>query len=123
MSGFIYRDEIEGYSFIFRDRSKEDIDVTVEQCPSPYHPFDKDCPLWEEPEDSSYDPVKRPSHYNQHPSGVECIEITQHMNFPLGSAIKYIWRADLKGNAIQDLEKAREYLDVEIAKRKKLSGG
>ena len=57
-----------------------------------------------------------PPHYQRHPSGVECIEITEHMNFCLGNAIKYIWRAGLKNNAIEDLEKARWYLDREIAR-------
>ncbi len=61
-----------------------------------------------------------PPHYQAHPSGVECITITKHMNFCLGNAIKYIWRAGLKGDAIEDLEKARWYLDCEIAR---LQGG
>ena len=65
----------------------------------------------------SKDAVKHPKHYTNHPLGVECIEITKHMGFCLGNAMKYIWRADLKGNAIQDLEKAKEYIDIEIAKR------
>lgn len=55
-----------------------------------------------------------PPHYQTHPSGIQCIEITEHMNFCLGNAIKYIWRAGLKNNAIEDLEKARWYLDREI---------
>ncbi len=38
------------------------------------------------------------------------------MSFCLGNAIKYIWRADLKGNAIEDLQKARWYVDREIAR-------
>lgn len=59
------------------------------------------------------DPIN-PSHYQDHPSGVECIQITEHMNFCLGNAIKYIWRAGLKNNAIEDLKKARWYLDREI---------
>lgn len=63
------------------------------------------------------DTVNHPKHYNAHPSGVECIEITQHMNFCLGNAVKYIWRADLKGDAITDLEKARWYIEQEIARR------
>lgn len=66
----------------------------------------------------SDDPVSHPKHYTSHPSGVECIQITEHMGFNLGNAVKYIWRADLKADAIQDLEKARWYLDREIAKRK-----
>jgi Protein of unknwon function (DUF3310) len=62
------------------------------------------------------DPVNKPKHYNSHPSGVECITITQHMPFVLGNAMKYIWRADLK-NGIEDLKKARWYLDLEIKRR------
>lgn len=65
------------------------------------------------------DPVNHPSHYTSHPSGVECITITEHMGFNLGSALKYVWRADLKGDAIQDLEKARWYIDRELALRNK----
>lgn len=66
----------------------------------------------------SFDPVNHPAHYTNHPSGVECIQITQHMGFCLGNAVKYIWRADLKGNAIEDLEKAEFYIKQEIALRK-----
>ena len=62
------------------------------------------------------DPVEHPTHYCSHPSGIECITITQHMPFVLGNAMKYIWRADLK-NGIEDLEKARWYLDLEIKRR------
>lgn len=64
------------------------------------------------------DNVERPSHYTSHPSGVECIQITRHMNFNLGNAFKYIWRAGLKGNAIEDLEKARFYINDEIQRLK-----
>ena len=63
------------------------------------------------------DMVNHPPHYTAHPSGVECIQITEHMGFCLGNAVKYIWRADLKADAIEDLKKARWYLDREIAKR------
>lgn len=61
------------------------------------------------------DPVNHPSHYTTHPSGVECIHITEHMNFCLGNAIKYIWRAGLKGERLEDLKKAQFYLNREIA--------
>lgn len=57
-----------------------------------------------------------PPHYRSHPSGVECIAITEHMNFTLGNAVKYIWRASLKGRQVEDLKKARWYLDREIAR-------
>lgn len=66
-----------------------------------------------------HNPVNHPKHYTSHPSGVECITITQHMGFNLGNAFKYIWRADLKGNSLEDLRKAKFYLDVEIAMREK----
>ena len=65
-----------------------------------------------------YDLVKHPAHYTTHPSGVECIQIAEYMNFCLGNAMKYIWRAGLKGDAIQDLEKAKWYLEREIARLK-----
>ena len=68
-----------------------------------------------------HDPVHHPQHYTQHPSGIECIQITEHMGFSLGNAAKYIWRADLKDDAIQDLEKAAWYIAREIERRKKLS--
>lgn len=63
------------------------------------------------------DLVNHPPHYTSHPSGVECIQITEHMGFNLGNAMKYIWRADLKTDAVEDLRKARWYIDREIAKR------
>ena len=70
-------------------------------------------------ENVMHDPVNHPKHYTAHPSGVECIQITEHMGFNLGNAVKYIWRADLKHDTpIQDLEKARWYIDREIAKRR-----
>ena len=65
------------------------------------------------------DPVNSPKHYTSHPSGIDCIQITEHMGFNLGNAIKYIWRADLKNDAIEDLRKARWYIDREISKRTK----
>ena len=63
-----------------------------------------------------HDPVNHPQHYTSHPSGVECIQVTEHMNFCRGNAVKYIWRAGEKGNEVEDLKKARWYLDREIAR-------
>lgn len=62
------------------------------------------------------DLVNHPPHYTNHPSGIEAIEVTRHMNFNLGNAMKYIWRAGLKGDGIQDLKKAVFYLNDEIAR-------
>lgn len=64
------------------------------------------------------DAVKNPKHYTEHASGVECIQITEHMNFCRGNAMKYIWRAGCKQSEIEDLEKARWYLDREITRLK-----
>lgn len=57
-----------------------------------------------------------PGHYRSHPSGVECIDVTEHMNFNVGNAVKYLWRAGIKDGAdhIEDLEKARWYVSREI---------
>ena len=63
------------------------------------------------------DPVSHPSHYTSHPSCVECIDITKHMNFNLGNALKYIWRADLKNDAVEDLKKAIWYIEKELEMR------
>jgi hypothetical protein len=71
--------------------------------------------------DTVHHNVNHPRHYNAHPSGVECITVTEHMNFNLGNAVKYIWRAGLKSeDAITDLEKARWYIDREIARLTKM---
>ena len=64
------------------------------------------------------DMVNHPPHYTSHPSGVECITITEHMGFNLGNALKYILRADLKGSAVEDLEKAIFYINRELTKRR-----
>lgn len=63
------------------------------------------------------DPVNHPSHY-QHHNGVECIQVVEHMNFCRGNAIKYIWRAGEKDptKELEDLKKARWYLDREITR-------
>lgn len=62
------------------------------------------------------DAVNSPKHYNSHPSGVECITVTEHFNFNVGNAIKYLWRAGLKGGLVEDLKKARWYVDREISR-------
>ena len=64
-----------------------------------------------------HDPINHPKHYTSHPSGIEVIQITEHMNFCLGNAVKYILRAGLKTeDPIQDLQKAHWYIEREIAR-------
>jgi hypothetical protein len=60
--------------------------------------------------------VEHPAHYNQHPSGVECIDIIKHHNLCVGTAIKYLWRQGLKDGepSEKDLRKAIEYIQFEI---------
>lgn len=69
---------------------------------------------------NEHDPVNHPKHYTSHPSGVECITVTEWMSFNLGNAIKYIWRADEKGNALEDLKKAQFYVNREIQRRERV---
>lgn len=66
--------------------------------------------------------VNHPAHYNSHKSGVECIQITEHMGFNIGNAIKYLWRADEKGAPLDDLRKSIWYINREIARREEQGG-
>lgn len=63
--------------------------------------------------------INNPPHYTSHPSGVECIQVTEHMGFCVGNAIKYLWRADEKWDALEDLKKAKWYVEREIEKRER----
>ncbi len=73
------------------------------------------------------DKVNNPKHYTSHPSGIECIEVTECYDFCIGNAIKYLWRSGLKGEdgmsetekEIEDLEKAKWYIDRKINNLKK----
>jgi hypothetical protein len=77
-----------------------------------------DGKAWEEKSIQQTDPVNHPLHYTQHPSGVECITITEHMSFNVGNAVKYLWRANWK-NGLEDLEKALWYINREIERLSK----
>jgi uncharacterized protein DUF3310 len=67
------------------------------------------------------DSVNHPPHYNTLPAvcdkcgdQIECIEVVRHKDFNTGNAMKYLWRAGLKGDAIEDLKKAIWYIEDEI---------
>lgn len=60
------------------------------------------------------DPVNHPSHYTSVVPGVECIDVAEHFSFLRGNAIKYLWRAGAKGDELEDLMKARWYVEREI---------
>lgn len=68
---------------------------------------------------SEEDRVNHPKHYNAY-KGLEIIELVEQMNFNRGNAVKYITRAGLKdpSTEIEDLEKARWYIDREIQRLK-----
>lgn len=66
------------------------------------------------------DPVNHPPHYNKHPAGIECIDVTEHMTFNLGNAVKYIWRAGEKGDFTEDIRKAIWFLEREIKLRSRM---
>lgn len=61
------------------------------------------------------DLIKRPSHYTAGRK-YEPKDVIRdwELNFNLGSAVKYVSRAGRKGDKIEDLEKARQFLDFEI---------
>lgn len=69
------------------------------------------------------DMINHPPHYTSHPAKcdcgkpIECIDVTRHMSFNIGNAVKYLWRCDLKGAALDDLRKAVWYINDEIRKR------
>jgi hypothetical protein len=70
----------------------------------------------------SIDNVNHPPHYTSHPSGIECIQVTEHYNFNVGNAIKYLWRnglkqevgVDEKAKQLEDLGKAIWYIKREV---------
>lgn len=62
-----------------------------------------------------YEEVDHPPHYNQHPKGIECIDVIEDMPHNVGAAMKYLWRAGLKPGADtdKDLAKAAWYVERE----------
>lgn len=69
---------------------------------------------------SEPDLVNHPPHYTDGPpcpacgATIECITITERMDFNLGNAVKYLWRSDKKGKQIEDLKKSAWYINREI---------
>lgn len=64
---------------------------------------------------TEYNEISHPSHYNCHPSGVECRHLRAYLMSVPADVTKYIWRAGLKGEGTQallrDLKKAAQYLE------------
>lgn len=66
-------------------------------------------------------PVHHPSHYNRHPSGIECIDVIEEMPLNIGTAMKYLWRVGLKESESpdQELAKAAWYIQRERERLRK----
>ena len=58
-------------------------------------------------------------HYNQHPAGIECIDVVEEFSFNIGNAIKYLWRWELKNGGIEDLDKAIWYINREQSRQQR----
>jgi hypothetical protein len=65
------------------------------------------------------DMINKPPHYTS--AAIEVIDIIEafKLNFHLGNVVKYVLREGKKGDPLEDLKKARWYLDREIARREK----
>lgn len=55
-----------------------------------------------------------PQHYQGFSNGAQPVDIAEHLSFNLGNALKYLSRAGRKGDAVEDLSKARWYIDREL---------
>ena len=64
------------------------------------------------------DNVNHPNHYTGFTNGAEVIDIAEHLNFNRGNVVKYVVRAGTKDpeRELEDLKKARFYLNREIEK-------
>lgn len=75
------------------------------------------------PAAAEHNSVNHPSHYTAHPyrcecgRGVECIDVIEWWPANLAMAGKYLWRAGLKGDVIEDLRKSAWYVEREIQRR------
>jgi hypothetical protein len=86
------------------------------------------CPSCKVPIDTMITPdevrelVDHPKHYNNLGAkckcglDIECIDVVGHMDYTIGNAVKYLWRAEHKGKKLEDLKKAQWYVNHEIKK-------
>lgn len=100
-----------------------DGDPGVYQIPA-FEPFTsvEDAPPTGSKHDPGHDPVNRPTHYAS--GGIECIvaikaSMSQEafLGYLKGNVQKYLWRYEKKVNPVEDLKKARWYLDRLIAEQ------
>ncbi len=88
-------------------------EITIEEPQSVLDTINPECV---KPEAPKADPVNHPAHYKI--GGIETIDFIEakSLGYHLGNAVKYITRADHKGNRLQDLQKAKWYIDRAIEK-------
>ena len=109
------------HSHIITGKACEFQDCFVDKNHPQYTPIDnKDATIY----DHTNDAVNHPAHYTSGPKcecgkTIECIQVTELLNFNCGNAIKYLWRADHKGKQLEDLKKSRWYIDREIKRLEK----
>lgn len=73
------------------------------------------CAAYKTMKPANYDIVSKPAHYTEGRK-YEPKDVIRDwdLNFNLGNAVKYVARAGRKDDILQDLKKARQYLDFEI---------
>lgn len=80
-----------------------------------YHTRENPYKALSSKEESSFDAVSHPSHYAEGRKYEPRKVIADWgLNFNLGNAVKYISRAGRKGDKIEDLRKAIQYIEFEI---------
>ena len=97
-------------------RGKDVVDLSAAGSPIKHRVLREDIPQVTHYEfgNSNVDLVNSPPHYKV--GGMETIDFIEakQLNYNLGNVVKYITRADHKGNRVEDLKKAKWYLEREI---------
>ena len=103
---------------VMAELTQEKDGTITEKLWAPVHISVSDKPLPVTMHERASDPVNHPAHYKT--GGIETIDFIEakQLNYNLGNVVKYITRADHKGNRKQDLEKAAWYLAREIGSLK-----
>lgn len=98
------------------------VKVFIGGSPKYVHLAEDEIELWSTDVETS-SKVDHPSHYTWLPNGLEVIDLTECLNFNRGNSVKYLCRAGKKDPAteLEDLKKARWYVEREIARVEKES--
>ena len=106
-----------GYVYKLRDTIKLDKALTMSKPSAVF--LTKSSPKKEKLIMTHHDNVNHPPHYKM--GGIETIDFIEakNLNYNLGNVVKYITRADYKGNKIEDLKKAQWYLNRELSNLEK----